>query len=164
MTSLISKTVCMSRRTLLIGPKIEHYFVIIFLFFNFLKVAFDWNMLKEWNFLHVADLSFDERLVKYYHFNLRFHEGFFHKNNLVQPQTLAPPNIWNYGNICTISNVVFSAVVFSFSTDFFSVSYCVKFSYNTYLLKNVEKIKIDKFRLNLSLWKEIFPRNPLNEP
>ena len=92
------------------------------------------------------------------------HEGFFHKNNLVQPQTLAPPNIWNYGNICTISNVVFSAVVFSFSTDFFSVSYCVKFSYNTYLLKNVEKIKIDKFRLNLSLWKEIFLRNPLNEP
>ena len=50
-----------------------------------------------------------------------------------------------------MSNVVFSAVVFSFSTDFVSVSYSVKFSDNTYLLKNVEKIKIDKFRLNLSL-------------
>ena len=49
-------------------------FFIIFLFFKNLNIDFARRIVKECNFLHVTDLSFDERSAKYYHFSLHFHK------------------------------------------------------------------------------------------
>ena len=42
--------------------------------FSFFKYRFCCGMLKERNFVHVIDLSFDARILKYYSFSLHYHK------------------------------------------------------------------------------------------
>ena len=55
------------------SPNIWVLFIYLF-FLKQLKTDFSRKMVKEWNFLHVVDISFHERFEKYYHFSLQFCE------------------------------------------------------------------------------------------
>ena len=48
--------------------------VIFLSFFSFFKDRFCCRMVKQRNFLHVVDLSFDARFVKHYQFSLHYHK------------------------------------------------------------------------------------------
>ena len=45
-----------------------------FFFFSFFEDRFCCGMVKQGNFLHVGDSSFDARFVKYYSFSLHYHK------------------------------------------------------------------------------------------
>ena len=47
-----------------------------FFFFHCSKINFIVEMVKERNFLHVVDLSFDARFLNYYQFSLQHHKKY----------------------------------------------------------------------------------------
>ena len=54
--------------------------LLVYLLYRFSNINFAVVMMKERNFLHVVDLSFDVRFAKYYQFSLGYHKQFLINN------------------------------------------------------------------------------------